>query len=154
MITNYVVTGMTCGHCVNHVTEEVSAIPGVTEVKVEQAGPMTVSSDTAIDFGTIGGLKEGKKITDLADLYSIPMAVHNIASPVGTVAAAQACATMNNFISLEHHAIAIPWWKDLVVGQDIVTDGVYKLNQQPGLGLELNERVVKEHLKQGEQYFD
>ena len=53
MITNYVVTGMTCGHCVTHVTEEVSAIPGVTEVKVEQAGPMTVSSDTAIDFGTI-----------------------------------------------------------------------------------------------------
>lgn len=51
--SSYIVTGMTCGHCVNHVTEEVSAIPGVTEVKVEQAGPMTVSSDTAIDFGTI-----------------------------------------------------------------------------------------------------
>ncbi|NLA29316.1 MAG: heavy-metal-associated domain-containing protein [Propionibacterium sp.] len=53
MITNYVVTGMTCGHCVNHVTEEVSAIPGVTEVKVDQAGPMQVSSDVAIDFEKI-----------------------------------------------------------------------------------------------------
>ncbi len=53
MITNYVVTGMTCGHCVNHVTEEVSAIPGVTEVKVEQAGPMQVASVAAIDFAKI-----------------------------------------------------------------------------------------------------
>ena len=33
MITNYNVTGMTCGHCVAAVTEEVSAIPGVSEVK-------------------------------------------------------------------------------------------------------------------------
>lgn len=53
MITNYVVTGMTCGHCVQHVTEEVSALPGVTNVKVEQAGPMEVTSETAIDLDTI-----------------------------------------------------------------------------------------------------
>ncbi|WIY82374.1 heavy metal-associated domain-containing protein [Propionimicrobium sp. PCR01-08-3] len=53
MITNYVVTGMTCGHCVNHVTEEVSAIPGVTDVKVEQAGPMAVTSDAAIDLAKV-----------------------------------------------------------------------------------------------------
>lgn len=39
MITNYVVTGMTCGHCVNHVTEEVSAIPGVTEVRSSRPAP-------------------------------------------------------------------------------------------------------------------
>ncbi|GAA2182347.1 heavy-metal-associated domain-containing protein [Brooklawnia cerclae] len=53
MITNYTVTGMTCGHCVAHVTEEVSAIPGVTDVKVLQAGPMTVTSDSAIDFDAV-----------------------------------------------------------------------------------------------------
>jgi copper chaperone CopZ len=29
------VQGMTCSHCVNHVTQEVSAIPGVTDVSVE-----------------------------------------------------------------------------------------------------------------------
>lgn len=29
------VQGMTCAHCVNHVTQEVSAIPGVTDVSVE-----------------------------------------------------------------------------------------------------------------------
>jgi copper chaperone CopZ len=29
------VTGMTCGHCVAAVTEEISAIPGVTDVTVD-----------------------------------------------------------------------------------------------------------------------
>ncbi|EPH04082.1 hypothetical protein HMPREF1531_01143 [Propionibacterium sp. oral taxon 192 str. F0372] len=53
MITNYVVTGMTCGHCVNHVTEEVSALEGVTAVKVDQAGPMEVTSEVPIDFEKI-----------------------------------------------------------------------------------------------------
>ncbi|NUT98101.1 MAG: heavy-metal-associated domain-containing protein, partial [Saccharothrix sp.] len=30
--TTYTVTGMTCGHCVASVTEEVSRISGVTDV--------------------------------------------------------------------------------------------------------------------------
>lgn len=53
MITNYVVTGMTCGHCVKAVTEEVGAIPGVTEVNVDQAGPMAVTSEAEVDFAAI-----------------------------------------------------------------------------------------------------
>ncbi len=31
----YVVDGMTCGHCVAAVTEEVGGLPGVTEVAVD-----------------------------------------------------------------------------------------------------------------------
>lgn len=53
MITNYVVTGMTCGNCVAHVTEEVEQIPGVTEVKVEQAGPMQITSEAELDFAAV-----------------------------------------------------------------------------------------------------
>ena len=53
MITNYNVTGMTCGHCVAAVTEEVSAIPGVSEVKVELAGPMQVESTAEADFAAV-----------------------------------------------------------------------------------------------------
>ncbi len=33
--TTYDVTGMTCGHCVAAVTEEVGALPGVTAVSIE-----------------------------------------------------------------------------------------------------------------------
>lgn len=54
MQQQYTITGMTCGHCVNHVTEEVSAVDGVTEVKVElEGGKMTVTSDEPIAFDTI-----------------------------------------------------------------------------------------------------
>lgn len=107
----------------------------------------------AIDFGNIGGLQEGRKITDLAELYFIPIATHNIASPVGTVAAAQASATMPNFMALEHHAIEVPWWESLVKGGPVVERGYYKINQRPGLGIELDEEEVTKHLKEGEHFF-
>ena len=42
----YTVTGMTCGHCVASVTEEVTAVAGVTEVSVElESGLLTVTGD-------------------------------------------------------------------------------------------------------------
>ncbi|MCW2613620.1 MAG: hypothetical protein JWN08_614 [Frankiales bacterium] len=43
---SWTVTGMTCGHCVSSVTEEVSEIPGVQEVRVDlDSGLVTVTSD-------------------------------------------------------------------------------------------------------------
>jgi copper chaperone len=46
----YTVTGMTCAHCVSAVTEEVGAVPGVTEVQVDlETGSLTVTSDTPVD---------------------------------------------------------------------------------------------------------
>lgn len=44
--TTFTVKGMTCGHCVNHVTEEVKKIAGVTTVEVElETGAVTVTSE-------------------------------------------------------------------------------------------------------------
>lgn len=44
--SEYVVTGMTCGHCVASVTEEVSEIEGVSDVQVDLAtGSVTVTSE-------------------------------------------------------------------------------------------------------------
>ena len=46
----YTVTGMTCGHCVSAVTEEVSQVPGVTAVDVDLAtGGLTVTSEQPVD---------------------------------------------------------------------------------------------------------
>ncbi|MGY1703387.1 heavy-metal-associated domain-containing protein [Geodermatophilus sp. SYSU D00697] len=48
--TTYTVVGMTCGHCVSAVTEEVSAVPGVTAVDVDLAtGGLTVTSSEPVD---------------------------------------------------------------------------------------------------------
>jgi copper chaperone len=47
---SYTVVGMTCGHCVNAVTEEVSTVPGVTTVDVDLAsGGLTVTSAEPVD---------------------------------------------------------------------------------------------------------
>ncbi|MGD7732200.1 heavy-metal-associated domain-containing protein [Propionibacteriaceae bacterium G57] len=54
MISNYTVTGMTCGHCVGAVTEEVSGIEGVSDVQVKlEGGTMAVTSAQAVDFEAI-----------------------------------------------------------------------------------------------------
>ncbi|MFL6124571.1 heavy-metal-associated domain-containing protein [Actinophytocola sp.] len=55
MTTNtYKVTGMTCAHCVGSVTDEVSRIPGVTDVQVDlPTGEVTVTSEAPIDVETI-----------------------------------------------------------------------------------------------------
>jgi len=47
--TEYTVTGMTCGHCVASVTEEVQEISGVTDVAVDLAsGGLTVASEQPV----------------------------------------------------------------------------------------------------------
>ena len=48
--STYTVVGMTCGHCVSAVTEEVSRLPGVTGVDVDLAsGGLTVTSDAPLE---------------------------------------------------------------------------------------------------------
>ncbi|MCU1659990.1 MAG: hypothetical protein QOI36_5029 [Pseudonocardiales bacterium] len=48
--TTYTVTGMTCGHCVASVTEEISEIAGVTDVAVElSTGAVTVTSTEPVN---------------------------------------------------------------------------------------------------------
>ena len=52
--STYAVKGMTCAHCVQSVTEEVSEVPGVTAVDVDLAtGRLTVSSERPVDDGAV-----------------------------------------------------------------------------------------------------
>ncbi|WP_448630806.1 heavy-metal-associated domain-containing protein [Cellulomonas soli] len=50
--TTFTVDGMTCGHCVGSVTSELSALPGVTDVRVELvaggSSPVVVTSDAPL----------------------------------------------------------------------------------------------------------
>lgn len=52
--TTYQVQGMTCGHCVNSVSAEVGAIPGVKDVQVDlTSGQVTVTSESPLDTDTV-----------------------------------------------------------------------------------------------------
>lgn len=64
--TNYTVTGITCGHCVGAIKEEVGAIPGVTGVDLDLAGAMTVHSEAPVDFDRIV-----EALYEAGDQYSV-----------------------------------------------------------------------------------
>lgn len=52
--STYTVTGMTCSHCVASVTEELTELPGVTDVKVDlDSGAVTVTSDAPLDTDAV-----------------------------------------------------------------------------------------------------
>jgi copper chaperone len=50
----YTVTGMTCGHCVASVTEEVQEIPGIENVDVVlETGSLTITSSEPVDDAAV-----------------------------------------------------------------------------------------------------
>jgi len=50
----YAVVGMTCGHCVNAVSAEITKLPGVTEVAVDlDTGAVKVSSEHPLDESAV-----------------------------------------------------------------------------------------------------
>lgn len=52
--TTWTVTGMTCGHCVASVTEELQEIAGVTDVAVAlDSGLVTVTSEGPLDRAAV-----------------------------------------------------------------------------------------------------
>lgn len=107
------------------------------------------------DLASAGGILETKKIGDYAEEKGIAMALHFAGTPVSFMANVHCAAATQNFVALEHHDVDTPYWEDYVTGIDkpLVTRGFATVPEKPGLGIELNEDVVKEHLKEGEKLF-
>jgi L-alanine-DL-glutamate epimerase-like enolase superfamily enzyme len=109
------------------------------------------------DLASSGGLLETKRIGDYAEEYGIAMAMHQAGTPVSFMANVHCAAATQNFLSLEHHSVDIPWWEDLVKmtdGKKMIEKGyaILPLNS-PGLGIELNEDVLKQHLRPSDKSY-
>jgi L-alanine-DL-glutamate epimerase-like enolase superfamily enzyme len=100
------------------------------------------------DLATSGGILETKKIGDAIQEYGIPMAKHFAGSPVSCMANVHCAAATENFLVLENHSVDVPWWNDLVNGVEkpIVNHGFIAVPDKPGLGVTLNDEVMKQHL--------
>ena len=60
----YTVTGMTCGHCVASVKEEVGNVEGVESVDVElEGGRLTVTGDVSADAVKAAVEEAGYEVT-------------------------------------------------------------------------------------------
>jgi L-alanine-DL-glutamate epimerase-like enolase superfamily enzyme len=106
------------------------------------------------DLRNTGGFLETKRMADLADLFSLPVANHNTGSMVHTVATVQFAASIRDYIACET-IIGQGGWMDDVVSHDgpIVKHGFIDVPSKPGLGIELNPDVVKAHLAVGEVWW-
>lgn len=106
------------------------------------------------DIPKCGGLSECRKIANLAELYYIPFAPHNVASPIGTMASAHVCASVPNFLVLEFHWLHRDYWTTIIQEKtDIIQGGYIHLTDQPGIGLELDEEVAQAHQFPGTTWF-
>ena len=108
------------------------------------------------DLATSGGILQTHRIGDMAFKYGVPMAMHFAGTPVSCMANVHCAAATRNFLALENHSLDVPWWQDLVEGIDkpIVDKGFITVPDKPGLGVTLNEDVVKAHLQPGTGYFE
>ena len=106
------------------------------------------------DLASSGGLIETKKIGDYAMERGVPMAMHFAGTPISFMANVHCAAATENFIALEHHSIDVPWWESMVTTpKPMIEKGFAIVPDLPGLGVELNEEVVKAHLAPNASFF-
>lgn len=128
-----------------NLTRVEGCLPFVTTQAVDILAP---------DIQKCGGLLEFRKIAALADAYNIPLAPHNISSPVGTIASAHVCATVPNAFVLEWHAREVEWWDDLHTGEPLIRDGELPVPEAPGLGIDLDLEEVSARLASDQDEID
>jgi L-alanine-DL-glutamate epimerase-like enolase superfamily enzyme len=99
------------------------------------------------DLASSGGLLETKKIGDYAEEKGVAMAMHFAGTPVSFMANVHCAAATHNFMALEHHSVDVDYWMSLVkTKKPMVEKGFAIVPDSPGLGIELNDEVVKKHL--------
>ncbi len=96
------------------------------------------------EVGTNGGILESCKTAALAELYGVKIATHNWCGPVLTRAASQVCARTPNLLYQEYAGGAPrnEWENDLLDPPTQIKDGHIVLPDGPGLGFELNEKML------------
>ena len=109
------------------------------------------------DLQKAGGLGEGQRIANLANLYYTPFAPHMVASYLGAMAACHVCASVPNFMILEWQ---IYFHKDKMYDEIVTYDGpkvekgFITLSEKPGIGVEINEEGMKKYAVKGMPFFE
>lgn len=98
-----------------------------------------------VDLYRIGGITEAKKVSAIAEAFDVLMAFHNAQGPILNAATLQLDAVIPNFYVQESFYDWFPQWKrDLIYDGTPVEGGRAKVPNKPGLGVDVNERLVEE----------
>jgi galactonate dehydratase len=98
------------------------------------------------DVGSCGGILALKEIAAMAEPYYVKVSPHNFNSTTIALAATiQVSATLPNFLIAEYFVNFEEAGNSIVQNPFKVDEGYIKLPTQPGLGLELDEAVLRKH---------
>lgn len=145
-----------------HITKETST-PICTGENVYLAYGFTrLLSDGAVDIvmpdlQKTGGLGEGQRIANLANLYYVPFSPHMVASFLGAMACAHCCVSVPNFQIMEWQTYfdVDPKWKEIVIyDKPWVEKGFLTVSDKPGIGVDINEEGLKKYAIPGVPYFE
>ena len=109
------------------------------------------------DLQKAGGLGEGQRIANLANLYYTPFAPHMVASFLGAMASAHVCASVPNFLILEWQSYfhTDQMFKEIVkYDGEWVKNSFITLSEKPGIGVEINEEGMKKYAIPGIPFFE
>jgi galactonate dehydratase len=98
------------------------------------------------DVKHCGGLLELTRIATVAEQDGVAVAPHNPSGPVSTAASVQVCAVLKNFRLLEFQWGESAWRHDVVDPPERFERGTIRVPDRPGLGIDLNEKVVRDRL--------
>ncbi len=99
-----------------------------------------------MDISHCGGILISKKIAAMAAVQDIRIAPHCSIGPVALAAALHFDISTPNFMVQESYGeFDVPWRNDLVNGWNPIKNGQFYLSDEPGLGLELNEKAIADH---------
>ena len=110
------------------------------------------------DMQKAGGLGEGQRIANLANLYYIPFAPHMVASFLGAMACVHVSVSVPNFLIMEWQSYfhTNPMYKEIVKfdESDWVQDSFIKVSDKPGIGVDIIEEAMKKYATKGVPFFE
>ena len=99
------------------------------------------------DVGLAGGPTELKRIAEYGEVYNLSVQPHNCGGPICTAASVQVDASINNFIIQEWFPYRNEIFYSIVddAFENQVVNSHFTVPDRPGLGLNLNETVIKQY---------
>jgi galactonate dehydratase len=99
-----------------------------------------------MDVCHCGGILLSKKIAAMAAAQDMRIAPHCSVGPVAQAACLHLGMTCQNLMIQEAFGeFDVPWRNDIVKGWNPLSKGVFKLSDNPGLGIDISEEVVALH---------
>lgn len=96
------------------------------------------------DIANCGGITEGKKICDMAQIYDVLVQTHVCGGPISNAAALQIEAVISNFCIHEYHVGNMTdFTRSLGVYDDSPVNGNIQIPDRPGIGQEIPESIIK-----------